>query len=59
MYGSSDDHWDSEYFIMRAVALEQNKLLQKILTDIKTPELMREVALAIVDFSARIQSAMS
>jgi hypothetical protein len=57
MYGMSDAHWDSEYFIMKAVAEEQNKLLQEILVEIKNPELMKKTALAIVDFSQRITTA--
>jgi hypothetical protein len=57
MYGMSDAHWDSEYFIMKAVAEEQNKLLQEVLTEIKSPELMKKTALAIVDFSQRITTA--
>jgi hypothetical protein len=57
MYGMSDAHWDSEYFIMKAVAEEQNKLLQEVLTEIKSPELMKKTALAIVDFSQRIITA--
>ncbi len=57
MYGMSDAHWDSEYFIMKAVAEEQNKLLQEVLAEIKNPELMKKTALAIVDFSQRITTA--
>jgi hypothetical protein len=57
MYGMSDAHWDSEYFIMKAVAEEQNKLLQEILEEIKNPELIKKTALAIVDFSQRITTA--
>ena len=57
MYGMSDAHWDSEYFIMKAVAEEQNKLLQEVLAEIKNPELMKKTALAIVDFSQRITAA--
>ena len=55
MYGMSDAHWDSEYFTMKAIAEEQNGLLQEILTEINNPELMKKTALAIVEFSTRIK----
>lgn len=57
MYGMSDAHYDSEYFIMKAVAEDQNKLLQEVLTEIKNPDLMKKVALAIVHFNQRITNA--
>jgi len=57
MYGSSDSHWDSEYFIMKAIAEEQNKLLQEVLVGINNPDLMKKTALAIIDFNKRITQA--
>lgn len=56
MYGMSDSHWDSEYFTMKAIAEEQNQLLQEILTEISNPELIRKTALAIINFNARIKA---
>lgn len=57
MYGSSGSHWDSEYFTMKIIAEEQNKLLQEILREINNPDLMKKTALAIIDFNKRITQA--
>ncbi len=54
MYGMQDEYGAEDFFAMREIAREQNKLLQDILAMTENPVIMKLIASAVVKFHDRI-----
>ena len=52
-----DEYGAREFGLMRTIALEQNKLLEDILSLTDDPIIMKKLAPAILEFNRRIEAA--